>query len=77
MSNTIPSSLSDIKQQVIEDKAKKIQAQSALDTIQSLATIDPANPATIDIKFRPSKHADFMQAAKVHTPKYKFYVEVG
>ena len=29
------------------------------------------------IKFKPSKHADFMQAAKVHTPKYKFYVEVG
>lgn len=77
MSNTIPSSLSDIKQQLIEDKAKKTQELSALDTIQSLATIVPANPATIDIKFRPSKHADFMQAAKVHTPKYKFYVEVG
>ena len=29
------------------------------------------------IKFKPSKHADFMQAAKVRTPKYKFYVEVG
>ena len=72
MSNTIPSSLPDIKQQLIEDKAKKTQELSALDTIQSLATIDPANPTNIDIKFRPSKHADFMQAAKVHTPKYKF-----
>lgn len=29
------------------------------------------------IKFKPSKHADFMQSAKVHTPKYKFYVEIG
>lgn len=29
------------------------------------------------IKFKPSKHADFMQSAKVRTPKYKFYVEVG
>ena len=60
MSNVIPTSLPDIKQQVIEDKAKKTQVPSALDTIES--------PATIDIKFRPSKHADFMQAAKVYTP---------
>lgn len=30
-----------------------------------------------DIKFKPSKYADFMQVAKVTTPKYKFYVEVG
>ncbi len=29
------------------------------------------------IKFKPSKHADFMQSAKVRTPKYKFYVEIG
>lgn len=29
------------------------------------------------IRFRPSKYADFMQAAKVRTPKYKFYVEIG
>lgn len=61
MSDIMPTSLPDIKQQLIEEKAKKTQAQSALDTIQSPATIDPANPATIDIKFRPSKHADFMQ----------------
>ena len=29
------------------------------------------------IEFKPSKHADFMHSAKVRTPKYKFYVEVG
>jgi len=32
MSDVMPSSLPDIKQQLIEEKAKKIQAQSALDT---------------------------------------------
>lgn len=69
MSDIMPTSLPDIKQQLIEEKAQKTREQSALDTIQSTATID--------IKFRPSKHAAFMQAAKVHTPKYKFYVEVG
>lgn len=31
----------------------------------------------LDIKFKPSKHADFMYSAKVRTPKYKFYVEIG
>lgn len=29
------------------------------------------------IKTKPSKYADFMQAHKVRTPKYKFYVERG
>lgn len=30
-----------------------------------------------DIKLKPSKYADFMHAAKVRTPKYKFHVEIG
>lgn len=33
------------------------------------------SPMTLN--FKPSKYADFMQSAKVKTPKYKFYVEIG
>lgn len=29
------------------------------------------------LKFKPSKYADFMQAANVRTPKYKFHIEIG
>lgn len=29
------------------------------------------------LTFKPSKYAPFMMAAKVRTPKYKFYVEMG
>lgn len=29
------------------------------------------------LNLKPSKYADFMQAAKVRTPKYKFHIEVG
>lgn len=36
---------------------------------------NPTSPTSI--KFKPSKYADFMQSAKVRTPKYKFYVEIG
>lgn len=34
-------------------------------------------PQVQPIKFKPSKYAPFMMAAKVRTPKYKFYVEKG
>lgn len=34
-------------------------------------------PTATAIKFKPSPYADFMQSAKVRTPKYKFYVEIG
>lgn len=39
---------------------------------------DTADPQAVQpIKFKPSKYAPFMMAAKVRTPKYKFYVEKG
>lgn len=70
MSDVTPTPLQDIKEQVIKkEDVTEFQAQAALDTTQPTVTMD--------IKFRPSKHADFMHAAKVRTPKYKFYVEVG
>ena len=38
---------------------------------------EPLGNCKYQITAKPSKYADFMQAYKVRTPKYKFYVERG
>lgn len=38
-----------------------------------ISTLNPMK----NLKLKPSKYADFMQVVKVHTPKYKFHVEIG
>lgn len=52
-------------------------AQSAMTDFVADASCADLTTNASSIRFRPSKYADFMQAAKVRTPKYKFYVEVG
>lgn len=37
----------------------------------------PTSDSQYKIKTKPSKYADFMQAYKIRTPKYKFYLERG
>lgn len=37
----------------------------------------PCSHTPYQIKTKPSKYADFMQAYKIKTPKYKFYLERG
>lgn len=68
--------LANLKIDSAPNDAKGQEAKSdAHDTSLHIATQSPITDYQITSK--PSKYADFMQAFKVRTPKYKFYVERG